>query len=41
MSDNVSQLQPQKKPGLGKRIAAFVLLAVLVAASRRMCSVTS
>ena len=31
MSDNVSQLQPQKKPGLGKRIAAFVLLAVLVA----------
>ena len=31
MSDNVSQLQLQKKPGLGKRIAAFVLLAVLVA----------
>ena len=31
MSDNVSQLQPQKKPGLGKRIAAFVPLAVLVA----------
>ena len=31
MSDNVSQLHAQKHPGLGKRIAVFALLLVLVA----------
>ena len=31
MSDNVSQLYAQKHPGLGKRIAVFALLLVLVA----------
>ena len=31
MSDNVSQLHPQRRPGLGKRIAVFVLLIILVA----------
>ena len=30
MSDNVSQLHAQKHPGLGKRIAVFALLLVLV-----------
>ena len=31
MSDNISQLHVQKHPGLGKRIAVFALLLVLVA----------
>ena len=30
MSDNISQLHPQKHPGLGKRIAVFAVLLVFV-----------
>lgn len=41
MSDNISQLHPQKHPGLGKRIAVFAVLLVFVTAAwRPMCSAT-
>ena len=33
MSDNISQLHPQKHPGLGKRIAVFAVLLVFVTTS--------